>query len=346
MPNYVTTGITGYVEQNRDLLLKNFGLAGTGTRGAGISIRTGIKGTQKLPYLEVEPTLQDGSTCGFSAQGTATLSQRTIETVPIKVDMDVCDLSLLDTYAEYLVNIDATRRASLPYEQYLMDGIIASLNEKIEKLIWQGDKTVHSSDSDLKWIDGWLAIAGDESDVVDVSIASGASAYAGIMQVYAALPEHVLRMQPVIFVAPSIYRSFMMEMVAQNLYHYNGPANGAAPEEFYLPGTNCRVRNTPGLEGSLQIVGTYAKNLVYGTDMQGNNERIDLWFSKDDDIWKLKVLWNSGAQFYFPNFVVLGTFAAAPATVVPQASALATIAAQITGLNADAKVFKTQAQGQ
>ena len=236
------------------------------------------------------------------------------------MDLDICDLSLLDTYAEYLVNIDAVRRASLPYEQYLLDGIVASINEKIEKLIWQGDKTVHSSDNNLKWIDGWLTIAGDESDVVDVSIASGASAYAGIMQVYAALPEHVLRRQPVIFVSPSIYRSFMMEMVAQNLYHYNGPANGAAPEEFYLPGTNCRVRNTPGLEGSLNILGTYAKNMVYGTDMQGN-----------------VISWSSAGS--------LGFNAAAPATVVPQASALATIAAQITGLNADTKVFKTQAQG-
>ena len=344
MPNFVTTGVTGYVEQNRDLLLKNFGLANTGTRSAGISIRTGIKGSQKLPYLEIAPTLQDGSACGFSAQGTATLTQRQIDTALIKVDMDICDLTLVNTYAEYLVRIDATRRASLPYEQYVMDGIIASINEKIEKLIWQGDKTAHSGDNNLKWIDGWLAIAEDESDVIDESIASGASAYAGIMQVYAALPEHVLNRQPIIFVSPSIYRSFLMEMVAQNLYHYSGPGNGAAPQEFYLPGTGCRVRSTPGLEGSLKILGTYAQNMVYGTDMQGNDENIDLWFSKDDDVWKLKVLWNSGVQFYFPNFVVLGTFAAAPTTIVPQASSLATIAEQIAGLNAEEKVFKTQNQ--
>ena len=343
MPNFVTTGITGYVEQNRDLLLKNFGLANTGTRSAGISIRTGIKGSQKLPYLEIAPTLQDGSACGFSAQGTATLTQRQIDTALIKVDMDICDLTLVNTYAEYLVKIDATRRASLPYEQYVMDGVIASINEKIEKLIWQGDKTAHSGDNNLKWIDGWLAIAEDESDVIDESIASGASAYAGIMQVYAALPEHVLSRQPIIFVSPSIYRSFLMEMVAQNLYHYAGP-NGAAPLEFYLPGTNCRVRSTPGLEGSLKILGTYAQNMVYGTDMQGNDENIDLWFSKDDDVWKLKVLWNSGVQFYFPDMVVLGTFAAAPTIVVPQASSLATIAEQITGLNSTSKIFKTQDQ--
>lgn len=343
MPNFVTTGITGYVQQNRDLLLKNFGLANSGTRGAGISIRTGIKGSEKLNYLEIEPTFQDGSTCGFTAQGTATLSQRQIDTEPIKVNMDICDLTLVNTYAEYLVNIDATRRASLPFEQYVMDGLIASINGMIEKLIWQGDKTAHSSDNSLKWIDGYLAIAGDESDVIDVSITSGSSAYAGILKVYASLPERTLQRNPVIFVSPAIYRAFMMEMVAQNLYHYPVP-EGGAPLEFYLPGTNCRVRNTPGLEGSLLILGTFPRNLVYGTDMLNNNEDIDLWFSKDDDVWKLKALWNSGVQFYFPDQVVLGTFAAAPAVVVPAASSLATIAEQVTGLNDSDKVFKTQAQ--
>ena len=44
-------------------------------------------------------------------------------------------------------------------------------------------------------------------------------------------------------------------------------------------------------------------------DMEGDAEDIKLWFSNDDDIFKLKVLWNSGVQIAFPDQVVLGTIA-------------------------------------
>ena len=336
--NFIVTSLPEYVQNNRNIFLKNFGLVGTATRLRDITIQTGVKTKEYINYIEVDPELQDGSACGFTASGEVTLTQRTVETALIKVNMDICPKTLLGKYPEYLVKIGA-KSEDLPFEQYIVDGLIASLNKKIEKLIWQGDKTVHSSDSDLKWIDGWLAIAGDEEDVIDVSITSGTSAYDGLQQVYMALPEEVLERGGEIFVSPSIFRTFMQEMVMLNYYHYSGPQN-AAPKEFYFPGSDTKVVSTPGLSGSLSILGTFPKNLVYATDMENNNEVIDIWFSQDDDVFKLKVEWNSGVEFAFPEFVVLGTFAAAPA--LPAASSLADIAQNVAELNGEDKVFKTQ----
>lgn len=309
--NFVVSSLPAYVQDNRDLLLKNFGLRGAGTRNRGITIQTGVKLNAYINYLEIEPTLQDGNGCGFTAAGDATLTQRQINTALIKVNMDVCPDSLIGKYAEYLVRIGASQQ-ELPFEQYIMDGILASLNRKIEKLIWQGNTTTHSGDADLKWINGWLQIAGAEGDVKDVSIAESSSAYSGIMSVYAALPEEVLERGAEIYVSPAIYRAFIMDLISKNYYHYSGPVE-AAPQEFYLPGTDVRVVSTPGLAGDLNIVGTFPRNLVYGCDMQGDAEDIKIWFSDDDDVFKLKVKWNSGVQFAFPEMVVLGTFAEAPA---------------------------------
>ena len=118
----------------------------------------------------------------------------------------------------------------------------------------------------------------------------------------------------VIFAAPSIYRSFIQDLISLNYSAYAGP-NGTNPDEFLFPGTNVRVVRTPGLAGSLKLVGTFGDNLVYGCDMENDHEDIDLWWSQDDRVFKYQVKWNSGVAYQFPDQVVVGTFAAAPSAL-------------------------------
>ena len=143
--NFDVTGLTAYVQDNRDLLIKNFALVGTATRRR-ISIQTGVKGKAHINFLELAAVLQDGSACAFNAADELALSQREIVTAAIKVDGEICPRTLRGTYAEYLVRINATSE-ELPFEQYIIDAIVAEVNKKIEKLIWQGDTT--SADPNL-----------------------------------------------------------------------------------------------------------------------------------------------------------------------------------------------------
>ena len=317
--NPVVSGLSAYVQENRDMLLKNFALVGTETRQR-IGIQTGIKSSAHLHYLDIAPTLQSGENCGFSALGTATISERTITVAPIKVNMDWCNDFLRGKYAEYLVRINANG-SDMAFEEYFMQGLTNEINKKIEKMIWQGDTA--STDTDLKWINGFLKQMNTESSSLAAtpSIASGKSAYEGIMQVYMAMPEETLERGGMIFVSPAIFRSFVSDLVALNLFHYN-PADGDF-NEITLPGSEVKIVKAPGLAGSLKIVGTFADNLVYGTDMENDNEDIKVWFSDDDDVYKVKVLWATGVAYHFPNQVVVGTFAAAPASVVPVAISVA-----------------------
>lgn len=284
------------------MLLKNFALVGGGTRSR-ISVQTGIKSSANINFIEVDPTLQDGTGCGFTSQGEVELSQRKIETAAIKVNLEICPKTLRGKYAEYLIRMNATED-SLPFEQYIMDGLINNLNKKTEVLMWQGD-TSKTGDANLKWINGFLKIAETETDVVDVTI-TGTSVYDDIMKVYVALPDEVIERGGEIYVSPANYRKFLQEMVAKNYFHY-ASAIEAAPEEFYFPGTNVKVVSTYGLTGvNDTIVGTFAKNFFYGCDMEGDEEDIKVWFSDDDDLYKIKVLWNMGVQIAFPDMVVLG----------------------------------------
>lgn len=306
--NFVVTSLPAYVQDNKDLIIKNFALVGTATRKR-IGLQTGIKTSAYLNYLELNPTLQDGKGCGFTAAGTATLTQRTITTAIIKVNMDICPDSLLGKYAEYLVRIGA-KSEELPFEQYIIDGVTIELNKKIEKLIWQGD-TTKTTDTDLKWINGLLKQFAADADVVAVNIAKGTAIYNAIKSVYLALPEETLERGAEIYISPANYRDFLQAMVEKNYFHYSGPQD-AAPEEFVFPGTDVKVVKTPGLIGvNDKIVGTFPENLVYGCDAEGDLEEVKIWFSDDDDLFKLKVKWNSGIAYRFPNQVTLGTIASA-----------------------------------
>lgn len=304
--NFIVTSLPEYVQNNREVLVNKFGLLGNGTRQR-ISIQTGVKGKAALNYLAMDVVLQDGAECAFTPEGTAELTQREIETAIIKVDMEFCPRKLRGKYAEYLIRINAVEEGNkFPFEEYIMDYIIDSINDRIEKMMWQGD-TAKTGDNTLKWIDGFLKLAGAEEGVIDVAITSGKTAYEAILDVYMAMPEGILDMNPEIYVSPAVFRKFVQEMVAKNWYQIT---IGAPQDEFVLPGTDVKVVKTKGLAGTQNIVGTFPKNLFYGTDMEGDEEAIDLWYSKDDRVFKLEALWNSGVQIAYPDMVVLGTIAA------------------------------------
>lgn len=306
--NFVVTSLPAYVQDNKDLIIKNFALVGTASRQR-FGIQTGIKTSAYLNYLELNPTLQDGKGCGFTAAGSATLTQRTITTAVIKVNMDVCPDSLLGKYAEYLVRIGANSN-ELPFEQYIIDGVTTEINKKIEKLIWQGD-TTQASNTDLKWINGILKQLASDSDKVAVSIAANTAIYDAIKAVYLAIPEESLERGAEIYVSPANYRDFLMAMVEKKYFNYSGPQD-SAPEEFVFPGTDVKVVKTPGLAGvNDRIVASFPENFVYGCDAEGDLEDVKIWFSDDDDLFKLKVKWNSGIAYRFPNQVTLGTIAGA-----------------------------------
>lgn len=317
--NPVTSGLTAYVEQSRDLLIKNI-LFGKGSRER-MSIQTGVKFKEHLHIFDVDPVFADGSDCGFTGAGTATLTERLIQVAPIAVDMEICPKNLVGKYAEYLTRASATENP-LPFEAELMDGIIDGINRKIEKAIWLGDKT-QSSDAVLKWIDGIVTLAAASvtasTGVISVTM-TGLNAYDGIMAVYNALPENVLERGAEIFVSPAIFRAFVQSLVNLNLYHYDP---GAPKDVAEIPGTDAKVIKTAGLAGSYAVVGTFGKNLVFGTDGENDSEAIDAWWSKDDRTWKLAVEFNMGVQIAFLDQVAYGAFSSAPAPAKSVAAGVA-----------------------
>ena len=300
--NFLVTGLPDYVENNRDIILKNFALVGTDTRRR-IGLQTGIKLNGYLNALGVTPTFQDGSSCGFNPLDEIELSQKTLETAILKTDGQICPETLLGKWAEYQVRIAATEN-SLPFEGYIIDGLIREINKGIERLIWTAD----TGNSDP--IDGFLAQFTADGNVVAVTLTGVAAAYDAVKAVYFNMSDEALDRGGMIFVDPVIFRALLNDLTVLNYHHY--PMGNGNPDEILLPGTDVRVVKTPGLASTNAIVGTFPENLVYGTDMEGDNERVDLWWSNDDRVFKYQVKWNSGVAYHFSEHIAVGTMDAAP----------------------------------
>lgn len=287
------TNLPAYVEQEKLGLIKKTVL-GAKTLGY-INVQADVKGAAAINVIDADATLQAGG-CGFNAQGGARFSQRTINTKLLKVNQAICDKDFLNYWTSYAVKVGAGKEV-LPFEEHYTSLIVDRVKEQVEKMIWQGADNA----TEFK---GLLPILEGEEDVIEV--AAKTTAYEAIKAVYAAIPENILD-KAVIFVGADTYRTFIMEMVEKNFYHYDG--GSVESKEFVLPATNTKVVAVNGLNGTKKIVAGDAANFYYGCDMMNDAETFDLWYSMDNREYRLAIQFNGGVQVAFPDEVVVGALA-------------------------------------
>ena len=306
MAGYTISGLTDYVKVNQDALIKGVVLGTVkGDTIPNLRKQFGVKTSERLNVLDVEATIQDGSACAFSADGKTEFSERLIETAQLKAQDQYCDRDLLGKFAEYQVKIAATKDASdMPFEAEILDEVVGSINEKMEKLVWQGDK----SGSDL--IDGFLTQAegADSASTIMVTGSSASSMYTKVQEVILAIPEDILD-KATVFVSPANYRKLVFELVEKNLFHY-APGADIEDKDIYFPGTEVRIHKTLGLKGSDKIYASAYANMVYGADLENDQEKVRFWYDDNSELFKYSIHWNAGVKTIFPDAVVLGDFSA------------------------------------
>lgn len=264
------------------------------------TLETDVKDSKALTLLATDVAFGDGGSCGWDDAGSQTLSQRIIKVGKLKVNMSFCEREMLSKWMGSEVRV-AAGAESLPFEETFTSELINSINEAVETAIYQGDTA--SSNANLKHFDGLLKILGAEAGVVDVDAASQSTALDKVREIYYAIPEKAFtRGEVVILVGMDAFRGLVGNMVDKNLYHYNP---GTPEGEVVLPGTTCRVIGVNGLNGTKKAIAASLKNIYFGTDMLNDMETFKLWYSDDNQEFRLAVKFNAGVQVAFPDEVVL-----------------------------------------
>lgn len=293
------TALSNYVEEKRlPLIAKSF------LRGKTIELvqlETGVKQDTALNLVSATVEFGDGSKCGWDETDGVVLSQRLLKPTFLKINQAFCDKDLLKKWASYEVKL-AAGREQLPFEEKFMDEIANNINEAIEKLIWQGDSQNAGGDIEP---DGYLTIlSAVGSGVLSATWANGTSAYNKIKAVYNKIPASIVEKEDtVIFVGEDTYRSFIQDLVAANLYHFDPDYKNG---EYRLPGTAVRVIAVNGLNGTDKIVAGRLSNFFYGVGEPDDKDTFDFWYSKDNREFRLAVYFAIAAQVAYPSEIVLG----------------------------------------
>ena len=295
------SSLTQYVDEQRLPLIRKAVLA---PKSADLfNLQTGVKSKAALNILTTSVVFGDGSACGWNPNGTNTLSQREIEVGKVKVNMNFCDRTLLDYWAGYEVKVAAGKEV-LPFEEAFVADILAHVNEEVEKAIWQGDK---EGSGNLTIFDGLLKILNAEGDVIKKAAVSGNNIAQEVYDAYASIPLEILHTASIVC-GEDTFRAYIGELNSANLYHYDPKVDEGM--SIVIPGTSTRIYGVPGLNGTKKIIaGDLKGNFFYGTDLEGDQEVFDLWYSKDNQEFRLAIKFNAGVQVAFPDQVVVKTIA-------------------------------------
>lgn len=304
----IVNSLPSYVEQNSDTLLRDSIL---GSESAKMfTLQTGVKTKTALNILNTSIEFQDGSGCGWNAAGTSTISQRTITAPIVKINQNFCEKTLLNSALQHEVRIAAGQK-TLPFEQQFVADVVDNVDNGVEKMIWQGD-TTKTTDKILKWTDGLIKILKADNGITvaankithaAITKANVRDAIDGIVEI---IPTEILD-KATIFIGYDVYRMWIMALQAANLFHNDG--SGLDKGMAYYQGSNIKIKAVGGLNGTSEIVAGDAENFFFGTDLQGDEEKFDFWYSKDAQEFRLAIEFGIGTQVAFPNKVVMSSLA-------------------------------------
>lgn len=282
-----------YVDQNKlDLIRKT--VLGPKTIGY-LNLQTGVKGNTKINLLETSVDFGDGTACGFTDNANTKLSQREIVPASVKINATFCDKKMQKYFMNHQVTV-AAGRSTLPFEEQFVNSLVESTGVELEKAIWKG-VTI----SGTKY-NGFLDFA---TEYTTVEKKASETVYEMVRMCYDAIPEDSLA-DTVIFLGMDRYRDLAGELTAKNLYHYDPKVDEAF--EMILPGTTTKVVGVPGLNGTGKGLALNVKHAFYGTDMEGDEEVFDLWYSKDNQEWRAAINFVFGVQVAFPIENILINF--------------------------------------
>lgn len=293
------TGLSTYVDQKTDELLTK-AVLGAKTLDV-IDVMLDVKYKAPLNYLDSTVVFADASTCGWDPSGGDAFTQRTIEVSPIKVNKEWCARDMRKYWMNYQMLIDANRE-TLPFEEKIVDENLKAINAKLETAIWQ-ESTLFT---------GLLGIiATDASAGIKTYDASAGVDYSEVIdKAYGEITDSMYaRGEVTMFVSPTVYRGYISELNA--VCCANRETLDAASEVITYPGdSRVTIRPTAGLTGAeisskdVYAVVTWAKNLVFGTDVENSENDFKVWYDDKDEMTRFKVLFNAGTQIKFPDEVI------------------------------------------
>jgi hypothetical protein len=265
------------------------------------NIQPGIKSAETINLISTSGVWQ-AQGCSLNPSGTSTFTQRTITVGKPKVDLSFCERDLEPKFTQKAMKAGGNYD-SLTFEKEIMDDLLQGIAQRMGKAIWQGDTT--SVDQYLLHFDGLVKIInaasiGGTYSGTSWSSANSRTVIQGLNALVTANADVYTGGETQIkyYMSPAMAYAYRQKLINDNLFHID--ANNPK-QTLYAEGTTIEIVEDFGLVGLNYIYALEASNTYIGTDLENEQEKVDMWFSKDDQKIYTHVEWKAGVQVAFPT---------------------------------------------
>lgn len=309
---YNLTGAADFVAGNGEALLQNIVL---GSKSFDVlRVEEGIKNSEKRPdILDDSTVLQVGDYTDINRfNGGVKVNDVTIS---------VSEMFLSEKYNARTLASKVTQLAmraganpdDLPYEDFILGLKRDVLRNQIEKALWTANTATTANPTYLKTFDGFVTKALAATDAIKTGVAAAdltaANAIASVNKIVDLVKVNFpafLDVETRLFMSPANFITYF-----QALYGLQGTINtlsmntGVMPTEVNIPGTNIIATAIPGLAGNVNMIWTRPENLIIGTDLVSDEDRIGFEWHSLIKSYELFANFKIGAQIARTNELIV-----------------------------------------
>ena len=298
--DFDVSGLAAYVDAQRDEILVKQVTAGRTLEK--ITIQEGVKGSEEIKLMDDSIVYQAGD-CTMTASGNTVFTDRALAVETIGYMKKFCQKDLAGFWTQ--LNLRAGAMAEdeeLPFEAQIVAYITSLQSNELDKLIWRGNKTTGTGN--LAFMNGFVSILTTAAGCVNLNSSSTASitnanAYDVFYEVFTNTPEAVAEATDfVCFTGRENFNKLVKNLVDLNFFHYS-PEAIAELNEVTVPGTDMVVSKCVGLNTMDNIYTGRASHFIFGTDLTGDLDDFQLWYSMDDDVIYMRSKFRAGVNVPF-----------------------------------------------
>ena len=308
MANFVDVqNLTYEGEYAKEIFIKN--LYESKLKSFGITYMPGVKGKQQLVSGNVSDLFQK-FTCPFSASGEAVLTEKWIEGVPMKVNMEECYDSFWSTFMAAQTEVSLNGGVPQAFFDWFFNGVLVpELGREYEQIFWNGDKANGANDT-LKIADGIVKQLNADPKVNKVAGATLtvdniiAQVEAVSLKAMAAASETEMEDYK-LFMNVNDFRLLKVALAKEAILNTQVWANfGRDGEKIYAFGFEV----VPCLIAKNAMILAPAKNLVLGYDIADSEvsyKMIDMRQTTLDNTFRVGVITNIAIGYVYPELIVV-----------------------------------------
>lgn len=235
-----------------------------------LTVHEGVKGKKRLTELILGDLVRRWASDFAPVAGTVDFNPREIETTQAKVDLNFVPQDFESSYLG-----EARRQGQafddLPFEAYIMDRVMAKVNQEVEAAIWGAADNGGSTATDKLEVlfDGFLEIISDAitaTDITAVATPGGSLTESNIIglveDMHDRLGASYELMDTFLFCSPAVYKLYNRAYRNAHGYAFGNQQDGRMKLDF----APCYLVPVRGLTGSNRLVLTAGNNLHYAID--------------------------------------------------------------------------------